>query len=96
VGPGIVFETDWDTRGAIQVTYDDSTLKADVASPEMEIGDDAVITVMEGHPAGRYAFGSRLWLYNVRRNALYPLPDGRAAHDYLQIMNPSLDTLCLP
>ena len=44
VGPGPVFESSWDLKGALQILYDNPALSADVIRPNIEIGDTAITT----------------------------------------------------
>ena len=87
VGPAIVFKGYYDTGGALQIAYADETLKADMVSPDMEIHDDAVTTILFGYRQ-RYTYGEKLWVYNVQRKALYRLTDSLVAHKYLQNVDP--------
>jgi hypothetical protein len=96
VGPAIVFETDWETSGALQIAYGDETLKGDVVSPSMQIADDAVTTMSYGQPEARYAYGEKLWLYNVRRKTTYRLTGSLLARQYFQTVNPNKDSGCAP
>jgi len=93
-GPGVVFETDWDTSGAIQLTLGDFSLSGDVVSPNMRFLDAAVESTIYGQPAGHYAYGDSLFVYNVRRQVLSSLTSKQAADAYLRAMNPTGDSGC--
>jgi hypothetical protein len=94
VGPAPVFETWWDTGGALRIAYADDTLKADVVSPHMEINDDAITTKFYVYEGGRYVYGESLWLYNVRRKITLQLIDNLVARNYLRAINPHQNSGC--
>ncbi|HEY4381157.1 MAG TPA: hypothetical protein VGN01_12480 [Acidobacteriaceae bacterium] len=93
-GPGVVFETDWDTTGAIQLALGDYSLNADVVSPNLHFNAAAVDTTMYGQPELHYSYGDRLFVYNIRYRNLTPLPSQAAADAYLRAMNPTGDGGC--
>jgi hypothetical protein len=93
-GPGVVFETDWDTTGAVQLALHDYSLRADVVSRSLLVNDRAIGTTMYGNAEGRYEFGDNLYIYNVQRTALVPLTSKQAAVDYFEKINPSKDSGC--
>jgi hypothetical protein len=96
VGPAPVFETFWDTRGALRIAYDDETLRADVVSPNLEISDDAIRTTFYENPffAMTYVYGGKLWLHNVRRKVTLQLVDSLVARNYFRTMNPDKNSGC--
>jgi hypothetical protein len=94
VGPAPVFETWWDSGGALQIAYADDTLKADVVSPNMEIDDDAITTKFYVYEGKRYVYGESLWLYNVRRKITLQLIDNLVARNYLRTINPDQNSGC--
>ncbi len=94
VGPAPVFETWWDTGGALRIAYADNTLKADVVSPNMEISDDTITTRFYVNEGGRYVYGESLWLYNVRRKITLKLTDNLVARNYFRTMNPDRNSGC--
>jgi hypothetical protein len=94
VGPAPVFETWWDTGGALRIAYADDTLKADVVSPNMEINDDTITTKFYVYEGRRYVYGESLWLYNVRRKITLHLIDNLAARNYFRTINPDQNSGC--
>ncbi len=93
-GPGIVFQDDWDTSGALQITLNDATLKGDVISRNLHFSDAGVQTTMYGEPEAHYGYGDYLFVYNVRNLALMNLSSAKAAGAYLRAMNPEEDSGC--
>ncbi len=90
-GPGIVFETDWDTTGALQLALGDGSLKADVVSPDLHFGDTVVDPVGK---AADYGYGPHLFVYDLRRNTLTSLASKDAALAYLSMANPTQHSGC--
>ncbi|MBV9582028.1 MAG: hypothetical protein JO057_25890 [Chloroflexi bacterium] len=76
VGPGVVFEAPWDVAGAIQIAYDDPTLRGDVVTPRLTIGDAGVTTEIYGEPAF-YPYAN-LFVFDRSAHELVPTPN-RAA-----------------
>jgi hypothetical protein len=93
VGPAPVFENSFDAGGALQITFEDHAMQADVVSPTLEISDDAIRTVSYGVEK-RYAFGEMFWLYNVRRKLLVQLINSDADRSYFQTINPDKNSGC--
>ena len=93
-GPGVVFETDWDATGAIQLALRDYSLVSDVVSPNLHFEQGAVETTMYGEAERHYPYGNQLFVYNVRHNNLTSLPSQEAATAYLRAMNPTGDSGC--
>jgi len=92
-GPAVVFETDWDTTGALQLTLGNESMAGNAVSPDMRFGDAIVDPIGK---VGEYSYGPRLYVYNLRRNIITPLPTKQAAVTYLSVMNPAQDSGCPP
>lgn len=82
VGPGIVFECDWDLAGALQILYRDPTLKADVATPALKT-EAAGLSKLFYEVETTYPYGPNLLLYDFRTKALVRLTDEPTARRYL-------------
>jgi hypothetical protein len=95
-GPAPVFETDWDTSGAIEIALGDSTLRGDVISPNAHFEAAAVSTTLYGATEGYYPYGDHLFIYNLRSQSLEGLTSQEAAMSYVQKMNPTGDSGCPP
>jgi hypothetical protein len=85
VGPGIVFESSWDLRGALWLHYGDTTLLADVVTASTRVAGDGVHTKIYGSES-IYPYGSLLAVDAARETAR-PLRDSATAADYLQTLN---------
>jgi hypothetical protein len=94
VGPAVVFDAPWDLSGALQIAYRDSTLLADVASPDLTVADDGIHTLVYGdetiHPY------RRLLVVNVRSRVVVPLTDAIEARRYFARYNPDHSNGCPP
>ncbi len=80
-GPAIVFESHWDLAGALQVMYRDPTLKADVATPRLAVGDAGITTSIYGEPV-TYPYDDRLFAYHAGTAAVQRLADAALARAY--------------
>lgn len=81
IGSGIVFESNWDLAGALQITYHDPTLRADVVTAKLKVGEDGLTTSMYDTPR-HYPYGDDLLLYDSRRKALHRLVDAEITRRY--------------
>lgn len=93
-GPAVVFETDWDTTGAVQVRLNDPSIVSEVVSPNMSFNAASIDTTIYGGPEADYPYSSHLFVYNIRQKALVPLPSQEAAATYLRTFNPTGDSGC--
>jgi hypothetical protein len=81
IGPGIVFEGEWDLAGALQMIYHDPILRADVVTPKLRVGEDGLTTSMYGN-SRHYRHGDNLLLYDLRRKAVNRLADAETTRRY--------------
>lgn len=79
VGPGIVFESNWDLAGALETRYGDPTVRADVVSANLSVNDDGLSTRLYADQIARYDYGRRLFVFDARDSALRSLPDADTA-----------------
>ncbi len=93
VGPAPVLQNSHDATGALQIAYEDSTLQADVVSPELKVGDDAIRSTAFGVEQ-KYVYDDKLWLYNVRRMTAVQLADSQVTRRYFQTINPDMNSGC--
>ena len=80
-GPAIVFESDWDLAGALQVMYRDPTLGANVVTPRLHVGERDLTFTLYSWPT-RYPYSSRLFVYDAQTGGVHPVPDQRTAEAY--------------
>jgi hypothetical protein len=95
VGPGSVFETWWDTTGAVRVLYRDKSLQADVVTPRTLVTEQGPVSRIYNMTSGPYAFAGLL-VYNVPEGRTYRLPDAESAREYFRTRNPMFDGGCRP
>lgn len=86
IGSGIVFDSNWDLAGALQITYRDPTLRADVVTSRLRVGEDGLTTSMYAIPR-HYPYGDDLLLYDLRRKAMHRLVDVEATRRYFAAYN---------
>jgi hypothetical protein len=79
IGPAVVFDSNWDLSGALETVYDDPTVRADVVSANLGVGDDGLSTRLYADHTARYAYSPRLLVFDARDGAFRPLADARAA-----------------
>ena len=75
IGPGIVFEIDWDTTGALDFAYHDGSILGDVLTPRLKITDTAVVDEPE---SVAYPYTS-LYFYDVGKKQAVRVPDAATA-----------------
>ena len=80
-GPAVVFESDWDLRGALQIMHGDKTILADVVGPYMRSTVDGLTTSMYGYETF-YPYGENMIVYDFERKTTHRLSDREAACEY--------------
>jgi hypothetical protein len=95
-GPGIVFEIDWDATGAIRLNLHNDSLLGDVVSDDLHFDNAAVESPLPEEEYRRYTYSDHLFVFNVKSQALTPLPSKRAADAYLSAFNPTGNSGCPP
>jgi hypothetical protein len=90
VGPGIVFEIDWDTGGVLAIMYRDDSLRGDVVRSWLQVKQDGISLYPDRAP---YPYGS-LFVYNVGRKAAYQLTNPHVAHEYFSTFSPGYKSEC--
>jgi hypothetical protein len=87
VGPGIVFETDWDMTGALRILYHDPTIAGDVIRPTITVLPDRIATFIYGEEESSYRYGDNLLLYDAGRRQAFKLKDSLTTRAYLDSGN---------
>jgi hypothetical protein len=77
VGPGITFETSWDTTGALSLTLQ-KRVKGDVASSRTIIGERGISTTMYDQTE-HYAYADAVFVYEPYRRRLVAVKSQRVA-----------------
>jgi hypothetical protein len=80
IGPGIVFETDWDLTGVFAFAYNDRSMQGDVLWPQLQVSEQAVLNPTE---KTAYPFTS-LYFYDVGNQHVTRIVDRKAALQYQQ------------
>jgi hypothetical protein len=93
VGPAVVFESNWDLEGALRILYRDRTLRADLVSPRMTVGDDYISTTIYDTLQKRYPY-EQLVIYNPARKSARWITSAGELRGYLQAFNPDLTSGC--
>lgn len=93
VGPGPVFESSWDLKGALQIHYGNLEINADIIKPNVHIGDTGIRTTLYGTLMEHYPYG-QLLVYNAREDKTWLLEDHSEALDYFARFNPATSTGC--
>jgi hypothetical protein len=84
VGPAIVFESNWDLAGALEVLYGDPTIRADVTSANLRVGRDGLTTTLYGDHVARYRYGPSLILFDPATSTVRRLTDETTARALLR------------
>jgi hypothetical protein len=93
VGPGPVFESSLDLKGALQIHYGNPAISADVIKSNVQISDTGITTTLYDTLVEHYRYG-RLLVYNAREDKTWLLEDHRAALDYFTRFNPATSAGC--
>jgi hypothetical protein len=102
IGPAIVFESDWDLAGALQVMYRDPTLRADVTMGDFSIGEDGLWTRIYDRKPVLHRYGPNLLLFSGRQQTAVTIPDVEVARSRLSFRtgcpqgSPGQGTVALP
>ena len=92
VGPGIVFESQWDLKGALQTIYRDPEIHADIVTPRLKITGQGINTQIYTFPA-RYSY-KNLFIYNFKTKTTHPITNAASARSYFQKYNPDRNNGC--
>jgi hypothetical protein len=91
VGPAPVFAYGWDLTGALQLAYRDDTLRADIVTPLLKIGEAGLSTVHDREYL--YPYG-KLFVYHAGLHLTHQLIDTQAARAYFETVSPDLGSSC--
>jgi hypothetical protein len=93
LGPAPVFESRWELAGALIVSGANPTLRADVVTREMKIGEEGLTTRDWGEEAF-YPYDEQLLLYDLQTQTTQRLINAEVARDYFEVHNPDLSSGC--
>jgi len=92
-GPGIVFETDWDTSAALQMLFRDASIRGDVIGRQVKVNERNITTLVYGEE-NRYSYQDHLWVYNYTTKRLWQLTTFEIARTYFEGHNPQRNRVC--
>lgn len=92
IGPGIVFEEDWDMTGALQLLYHDNSLRGNIVTPTMKL--EPQYLSLSGYEENRYSYQNNLIVYNYKSKVIAALRDAQSARRYFEIYNPRQNRNC--
>jgi hypothetical protein len=81
VGPAVVFEFNYDFRGALRMLYRDRSLRADVVTPRLKVAQDGLETENWG-VVSKYYYENNWMIYNVSHNSTKNITDQKTAEEY--------------
>jgi hypothetical protein len=91
IGPGIVFDVDYDLGGALQTIYHDATIQGAEMTPVVSLESRGIVlTTHVYNYVGSllYPYNRRLVVFDSRRRKLYPLANLRDARAYFASRRP--------
>jgi hypothetical protein len=91
-GPGIVFESPWDLTGALSISYDDPSIRADIVTPKLRVREDGISTTIYSHESF-YPY-KQLLIYHFGQKKAYQLTDKQSALAYFAKFNPDHSSGC--
>lgn len=94
IGPGVVFESQWDLKGALQARYGDPDLNADIVTPRLKVTHTDIQTQIYTFKAN-YPF-KNIIIYNYKNNKIYPIHSIQDASVYFQKFNQDYNNNCPP
>jgi hypothetical protein len=89
--------------------YKDRSLRGDVVTPRLTIGEEGLSTYIYdqgkgydpddrktflAHCCPTYGYNEKLFLYNFRQKKVYQLADAEAARSYFKTFNPTQNAGC--
>jgi hypothetical protein len=92
VGPGVVFESNFDLAGALRLIYHDFSLHADVVKPSIRISEDAIQTTLYG-ATSTYQY-KNLYIYHFGRKISRQIYSSNDARQYFESFDPQYGIEC--
>jgi hypothetical protein len=80
VGPGIVFETEWDVSGMLRLLYGDTMLRGNVVKTGYQLTEHGVR--LSHYVVYQYPYDARLFAFQVGQRELHALPTQQDARRY--------------
>ncbi len=93
-GPGIVFESQWDLKGALQIIYHDPTIQADIVTPRLKLTNQSIQTQIYTFKVD-YPY-TNTFVYNYKNKQIYKIENLSEAQSYFDKFNPDFNNNCPP
>jgi hypothetical protein len=90
VGPGIVFDSDWDLKGALRLSYGKHKIRADVVGPGLQLTNEGLVSEMFGWKSF-YPYGQNVVIYEFNSGRSRRLTSHQAACEYFETAPVDLD-----
>lgn len=84
MGPGIIFETNWDVSGMLQIEFDPSLI-GDVIKPTTQVLDEGLRTILYDDVIHVYPYGEQLLVYHADQQRMYRLASKDDALRYFEV-----------
>jgi hypothetical protein len=84
VGPGIVFETNWDVSGMLRLYYRDDSLRGDVLTRSSQATEQGLRTILYDDVINIYPYDDELYVVRPLQALLTTLSSRTAAEAYLE------------
>ena len=81
LGPGIVFESDWDLAGALRILYRNPKIDAHVVVPNLRVTQEGLVSTIYGYEY-KFLYGDKLQIFDLNSGRRQPLTNSRAACEY--------------
>ena len=91
IGPAIVFESSWDIGGALRLAYSDTTLQADVISPDLQITEEGIITSIYEVD---YFYPYEILIYNFNEKKVFGISNMEEAIKYFETVDSNFNNTC--
>lgn len=95
-GPAVVFESNWDLAGALQATYHEPTIRADMVTPNLEVVEKGISTTLYGSLKSFYPYNDKLLVYDLQNDEAHRLPGPSSARQYFAASGSSRSENCAP
>jgi hypothetical protein len=95
-GPAVVFATNWDVTGMLQLVYDERSLQGDVVKPNSEVTAAGIRTQLFDDVIHVYPYGDRLVVYHLGLGEAFPLTSLETARRYFEDVSASARAACPP
>ena len=93
-GPAVVFNSDWDLSGALQILYGHSDIRANVVASALRVDEDGV-AIRKAAEYIVYPY-RQLFVFHAGRKERFDLVDAPSARNYFDIVSGDVVSRCPP